>query len=550
MLSIAKYIKILAAIFAQAIIITPSFFGATNLFLESLRNIKKAVLNWSTAPYTHIVMIYHWAMITIFIIIEFCIIISIFSYYTSKPIKRNKEQLIKALHSNNALSPIHSRAELLKRVLGPNKNKENKKLINNTINQTIKPIKRFLSIRNTKDPNTLVINSKWGGGKTTQLLIAINESSDKNHEYIYESCFKYTNEMNEFFSDLFNIIDEILYKNGIHAKKETRALLENIGNNNIDIKKLASWLFKSKYSNNYLSTDIISALNGLYDKKNAIFKIIIIIDDLDRLQGKDITKVLSVLSILRKMKFVKIILPIDKDTVIEALRLKKIVNPEQFIQKYLPEQSTINISSGYQFASTIIAGHIINNHPNLKDKDVSPAVNAVAIKLLSNKMKILTNNWSYNSDIRWLSEQNGSIIKEYTGPLYSLLRTPKFINDINDQIGTDYASLGAHTTKYDWHNTASNDPRKYENIILMLKRTDGGYIREMFTNDDYNEVVDSWLFEYMTRYWNLFEFTIRDCIDYADQLSSVQLSEVPGEQFAQAYNKLFENKEIIFDSEE
>ncbi len=461
-----------------------------------------------------------------------------------KPIIRNKEYIKNTLEPISILSPITTREMLYERILGKKTSKESKKIISDIINSSIDPIKDFIDQNIVNDnSNTLVIDSQWGSGKTTSLLIAISESTNTNNRYIYESVFKYSNDMNEFFVDFFHAIDEILQENKIYTHNITDDLLENIGNS-VNFKNIYSQFFKSK--NNYLSTDIIHKLNDLYkENKKAPFNIIVIIDDLDRLNGDDITKVLSVLSMLRKTTFIKIILPIDKQVVIDSLGNSETVQPELFIEKYLPEQSCIKIKSGYFLASLVMDGVIKRSHKNLKSIDVSPAIYAISIKILSDRFHELTKDWSYNTDKRWLNP-NAPNTKEFEGQIKTLVSIPAFIYDRKESF---HYSNNSHLYKYEWQNY-DFDPRKIENVILRISRANStsNFIKNRFTDDDYNETIKSWVFEYMTRYWDTLGLTIRHCTNIADILSETKFSEKPAEQFTQAYNILFSDSKINYDN--
>ena len=171
-------------------------------------------------------------------------------------------------------------------------------MITGYIDDNIEPIKKFLK---SKTENVLIIDSIWGSGKTSCVMIAIDEFEEQNkgkdeYRYIYESAFKYANGLSEFIEDIIDSIKDILMLEGINIERQSSAVVRNLD------KDLAKFLFSyMKGGDNIaLSSSLIYRINNKYKKKKSAIQIIIILDDTDRLSAEDIVKVLSLLSLLRR----------------------------------------------------------------------------------------------------------------------------------------------------------------------------------------------------------------------------------------------------------
>ncbi|MBR2709829.1 hypothetical protein IKE72_01990 [Candidatus Saccharibacteria bacterium] len=464
------------------------------------------------------------------------------------PISRNydAEYLNKSLLSDNKHLPATSREGLLRKVVGEKEITEKyEKMITDHIDQNIGPINSFLSCN---DENILAIQAPWGTGKTTSLLIAINEFKDNEGEYkyIYESAFKYTNGLSEYFHDILGAICQVLDVYGVKVKSEAKDLLNNISP---DPPKTFLKTILSEGDMPPLSSNVIYSVNQKVEKKAYNLKIIVVLDDLDRLDGDDIIEALSFLSILRRLSFIKIILPLDSKAIIAQLA-GKVYQPRKFIQKYLPDQTSLHLKSNYEMVENV-AIVTIKEKMKISDEQLDlcyPIWEATLISMISKRIRgelDQSREYRYN----WLSSRK---IGQYDnnnewlhGVVLAILNAPHYASGHVKSISpSDIGQVGYY---WDGHNNI----RQFQHIIWALYRRDKGnalaLIRNGFTEEDYREVVASWVRNYVRDNWGLLGFTLRDVINTIMGEEEIKIADAPGECFVNAFNTFFQNTTIKYD---
>ncbi len=440
---------------------------------------------------------------------------------------RNAHYIERLLSSNNSGEPACNREELAKRIYGDKRKNPNiPKKINSLIDESISPIKKFLS--ESGNDNILMINAKWGAGKTTCLLIAINEAAKEGNRYIYESAFKYRVNGGELFSDVLTALRETLSELGIKANNPIDSIIRNLDK---DINNTLLNVLKKRNEVDALSSDAVYRINEKYRKHKIANKIFIIIDDLDRLKGEDTVNVLSFLSILRRLEFVKIIIPADRAVVCSALKADGIIEPQLFIEKYLPSQKEVRIKTNYEMAYSVIEKMIRGRKGN-KGKDVRPAIEAIFLKMLANEMKRQTFGFK-NYEYPWLrvgSRGAEAKIDLMNEQITRILDIPRLISRKNKNEGL--------TQRYRWRD-GFEDIRETQNIVYALQEIIGGVTNsttlnrwKIFTEENYDFSVRSWLLGYIEKYWDLFGFTIREARNALSGIKFEQLPENTLEQFA------------------
>lgn len=403
------------------------------------------------------------------------------------------------------------------------------------INRNTERIKTFLTDSNC-NKKILCINSRWGSGKTTSLLIAINESEGTKSRYVYESVFKYKNNLNEFIDDLLTTIKDTMLEVGIGGGKIVDSMINNLDS---DLRKTFIKSIQSIYDIDVLSSDLILKLNNI----KTDYRVYVIIDDLDRMCSEEIINTLSLLSVLRRIKFFKIIILADLDIIRKSLDRGGVVDAYRFIEKYLPSQISVKIDSGYNITQKILTDKIIHTQRTDDKHTVSgvyPALAAIFIGMLAKSM--LDQSYCLDS-IRyaWLDAGKGQKIPDVGNEIiFQLMQAPRIMKNRSDSAGGSY----------NWA-THYNNVTRFQNIIYALqKRTGtnqyGPYVsvNTIFSDEDYSNAVDSWIFEYMEKRWDLFGFTIRDALDILEGIKYDQLPDGSAEQFAYIFNQLFPNEQI------
>lgn len=425
-----------------------------------------------------------------------------------------------------------TRTKLMDSIYGRTSTKQDKKEfeeISKMIDGNIDPIKTFLSINNSR---VACLNGEWGSGKTTSLLIAIDETENDNR-YIYEAAFKYKNNISEFVNDLLKTLEEVLGEMGVKIDKSINALIDNYDK---DFKKMISNYLRMRRNLNILSSEAVLRLNDNYKKSGCSNKIFIIIDDLDRLQANDMVEVLSLCSLLRNLSFVRLILPVDLGIVYKVLEDAKVPDSSKYVEKYIPYVSSIRISSGYDMVEKILDNKI--RHEQKKENwqiDVRPTIVAIFIGLLTNEMQVHSKKINEYTHV-WLNSRGvPATVKTNDEKLLRLLHAPELMAKRFDN------------HNYDWGNTYG-DIRLFQRVITRMRRRSENNslmvaIRNQFQIEDYN-MIESWCLPYMKNSWELLGLTIRDVLNMLPSLKLKDLPLNPALQFAFVFNQIFPNDEI------
>lgn len=472
--------------------------------------------------------VYYTATFIIWLTVSACLCKKIYDSMNPKIINHNKEYILELFKDRKYGSPVPTREKLIEGIYGENKIDKNvEDSLNKLIDSNINPVKVFLSEISNKQ--ILCINSKWGSGKTTTILIAINETT-RDNLYIYESAFKYSGNMNEFLNDLLSSFKKCMSELGVRTNNIIDSLIYNLDSN---VQKTIINLMKNREKMNIPSSELVLELNQRYRKSNNNKCIYIIIDDTDRLQGKDIMEILSVLSILKNLSFVKIIIPADLDIICRALENYKIVDAQKFIEKYLPSGMSLALYSGYDMARKIILDKIFYIQNNWDSSDnARPALAAIFFGMLAKRLTEETKNYD-KIRYRWLYDELPGNTNETVS---QLLQTPSIIRKQPN-----------FETKYDW-NIHYNNIQKFQNIIYAIRKKHGRNaptsIAEFFSDEEYFDLVDSWIFDYMKKRWNIFGFTIRDALNMLESTNYRDLSKNPAIQFTYIFNQLFPEEQL------
>ncbi len=531
------------AIFGFCLIVIAGFLRD---FFGVIRNYTEAIISKTPECPTYTKSVFYLIAFLITIAVSFYISIKTYKHIFPKIIIRDKQYILSLFKDRGNKSPQPTRENLIRFIYGKGKiNKQTRNTISELIDEGVAPISQYLNKRNDEN-NILCINSKWGSGKTTALLIAINESEKSDNRYIYESAFKYSGNVGEFISDILKAINDVMVEVGIKKTKKLNSLINNVDDDpKVNLINFA--LNTAQNQNDLLSSDIILEINHQYQRSNIEAIVYVIIDDLDRLQGADVVRILSLLSILRNLVFIRIIVPADLDVVGLSLEKYGVIDAHRFIEKYLPIRPSIQLRSSYKYAEKITLDMLFRAQKGwAEDNDGAyPAFAAILIGMLAKKMRELTisfKNYRYN----WLAlniYQQPIEVDNADEELKQLLRTPAILS----------SKANSSERIYNWDNRYNNI-KKFQNIIYALTREGKSgnmpfRIKDAFTDNDYINTIDSWLFNYMDTQWELFGFTIRDILDELSSISYRQLPQKPAEQFIYVFNQFFPDEKLKYSNE-
>lgn len=307
---------------------------------------------------------------------------------------------------------------------------------------------------------------------------------------------------------------------------------------------------KNYKETNLPSSELVYKLNCQYENLKTEELIYIIIDDMDRLQGEEIMDILAVLSILKNLIFVRVIIPADLNIVCRALDVSKVVEPQKFIEKYLPSQMSIKLSSNYDMVEKVLLGKISHTRGIWKkasSSEVQPTLAAIFIGMLAKRLEDETRNYEpENKSVRyrWLLDGHHSqaLPNDMNEPLSQILRIPETLD-----------AKEFFRDKYVWDTTYNNITR-FKDIIYAIKKRQGekrGFdttyipVRELFSDEEYLDLIDSWIFNYMKKRWDIFGFTIRDALDIWESINQKgKLPKDKAEQFVYIFNQLFPDRQM------
>ncbi|MDD5997597.1 MAG: P-loop NTPase fold protein [Bacteroidales bacterium] len=161
---------------------------------------------------------------------------------------------------------------------------------------------------------SLAITAPWGTGKTSFINMVIDnlKKSDDHFEFVYfnpRNSQSYQSIQEDFFTTITNILSKYDYRCN-SLMKDYMASLQLIDNREI-IEKLVNW-YKI-----WDKTDLIDKLSNVFDKLPK--KILVIIDDFDRLSKEEIMEVLKLIDSNAAFKNLIFLTAYDKEQVNKSL---------------------------------------------------------------------------------------------------------------------------------------------------------------------------------------------------------------------------------------
>ena len=484
----------------------------------------------------------YWLAITIIGVVVY----KLYNIWHIKQQKRDYPYLKRALSSSDPRLPATRMDDLVRQVIGPNGTEEDAEQVTKIIEANVTSIQRRIKPSSTE--KVIIIEAPWGSGKTTSVLLAVEkleeESPDRNR-YIYESAFRYTKGTVEFTHKIVCALGDVLAELGM---RDTRRIIEKL-TSNLDTspsQTLLNLLRTSIVPNAdkvVMTTDLVAQINQRYSNAKLDVTVYIIIDDLDRLLGHDIYKTLSLLSILRRLSFVKIIIPMEQDIVIQQLEHLHISKPDKFIQKYLPESATIRLETEYSIAEQLALQKLKSYRKSKfqNDTEACAAWAAILLKLFSEILQADSRNWD--------SSSTSSSTTAISGGAGRSKITESIIKSSNKHVSITCNSTMDSTGRiYDRTIIDNYKADEFEEVFLRVKYTRTGEpITTSFSEDAYNHLVATWVFRFAQQNWTELNIHVRDIMDIINSLDKEtleNLSDLQQEQFAQVFNQVFSNKKI------
>ena len=176
------------------------------------------------------------------------------------------------------------------------------------------------------------VEGSWGSGKTTFVNLILDELKDSNVAIIEFDSMYYGNSSEAaevFFNKIFSSIKEsfgvsIKSKNGIIKNISHRFELSN------GMPKLTfDYSPKTESSEEIMEYGLKSKLKNIHGK------VLIVIDDLDRVSSVDVVHFLRIVRVLREIPNIIVIIPIDMNALQFLLAKERVVNPKAYLQKII-----------------------------------------------------------------------------------------------------------------------------------------------------------------------------------------------------------------------
>jgi hypothetical protein len=354
----------------------------------------------------------------------------------------------------------------------------------------------------------IAITNDWGDGKTSFMNFLKSEvRSDENTLIIDFNPWMSLNSDNMTI-DFFYTLNEELSKY-IYIGSELKAYANNLTAINSVFNPLKyvpnNWIGEVSHSAQF------KKINSLIKKVNK--RIFILIDDIDRLDNKEVINILRTIRNTANFTGVHFIVPFDKFYILNAIEQSKIAMPNQFLKKIFDLELLLSPISKYTiqnifyknfeklFNEKIIATKeqkdnyetqlksiVYDDGLVIQERAKYTKINALLFKYITNKRDIIRfyNSfsfifekcypWAYLPDLFLLE-----LIKMLDYKSYKILyQTKDFIKSVSSEDGREYFSI----VKTDENNDTDVVER------LMSRRISEFKIEELITDDDVKILIN------------------------------------------------------------
>lgn len=349
-------------------------------------------------------------------------------------------------------------------------NAENLSVVMDVLGPQILPITKFIE-QDSSQSNILCVDGKWGSGKTTRVNIAINELKEQEKKCVkvyYESCYKYMIPgMSEYSRDMYSNIQAFMSVLG----------LGNYLLSDLIMDQSSKGLYSRIIQQDFNATASINKANSKYREKGLTEKLIIIIDDVDRLSNpNDIYQLFSIVSIVRRLSFVKIIIVCDKKRINSLLSNGDKAYDSKFLNKYIPDSNSVYVESEY-LSMEEQALYLLNknyeelNKPkkSIDKNNFCGAWSLIIIDHIDNEIqRIYTAKKERIDVIRWLS---GSV----SMPVEIVNSMPTWINSLRVLISNPNLIINDYDgAKWEEVKVSKGDFKVIRNKLLKLNKNNSG----------------------------------------------------------------------------
>lgn len=214
-------------------------------------------------------------------------------------------------------------------------------------------IKNIIEKYNNKNSLTIGLEGSWGSGKTSFINLLVNELENEKIKIVTFNPWNYSEGQNIqelFFNELISQIEKQDTKFKIHEKiKRYQYLLSPALNITSALIQATTFLpinnVKNEISEKLFDSDspsVIELKKSLNkDLVELDYKILVIIDDIDRLTDDDIRKIFNLIASIANFDNVIYLLAYDKNIVVKALEESQRYSSEKYLEKIIQLPITI-----------------------------------------------------------------------------------------------------------------------------------------------------------------------------------------------------------------
>jgi|GEM_PF-6607789 len=204
----------------------------------------------------------------------------------------------------------------------------------------------------------LAINGTWGSGKTSfvnQLKASLRE---ENAAIVSYDSLYYGNVSEATSIFIKSIFDEVKEQFGV--KLDGSSIAKNISPKLEVSNGLPKLSFDFKMSRE--PTEVIKS-NLEVKLRNLPGKMIVIIDDIDRVDAGDVVHFLRLVRVLKELPNFIVILPVDKLALENLLKSQNVANPRRYLEKLVDASYDIDPEQGN--SKDLFFKIILNKFPNI-----------------------------------------------------------------------------------------------------------------------------------------------------------------------------------------
>ncbi|MGV0919903.1 KAP family P-loop NTPase fold protein [Empedobacter falsenii] len=256
------------------------------------------------------------------------------------------------------------------------------------LNNSIENVKRKIINLDNEESIAFGITGKWGEGKTSFMnLLKKSILNSKSNNCIIIDFNPWLNISSENIAqDFFNTIETDINKYSFSISKD----IKEYGNSVIKLDKtgtLENIINILNIRNKKNQTEEFEKINNTLKEINK--KVIVFIDDLDRLQPSEILNILKLIRNTANFYNFYYIVAYDKDYILESLNNLNIPNSNKYIEKIFVEE--IKLLPLTPDAIKEVSKYIMINHHPDNEEDIISIFNGVNIYHTINFKDILHN---------------------------------------------------------------------------------------------------------------------------------------------------------------